>query len=286
MEGKEGRGEYNRWLGEKFKYKPVLARVLANRGLETPQQVEEFLDFSLEDLKDPFTLKGMEKSVDRVERAIETGEKILIYGDYDVDGISSTSLLITSLRELGGEVDFYIPNRLKEGYGINKEAIEKIKSKGVDLIISVDCGISANEEVELANSLGMDIIITDHHTPPDELPAALAIINPHQKGCPYPFKKLAGVGVAFKLVHGLFNRIYGGDQRSRLLNYIGLVALGSIADIVPLVGENRVIVKYGLERINSIEGYYDFNIGILKDKIGYKDKDITAGQIGYYLTPV
>ncbi|WP_027339703.1 single-stranded-DNA-specific exonuclease RecJ [Halonatronum saccharophilum] len=272
-------------LKEELNISPVLARVLANRGLETPRQVEEFLDFNLEDLNDPFALKGMKESVNRIIEAIKGKEKIFVYGDYDVDGISSTSLLINALRELGADIDFYIPNRLKEGYGINKEAIKKINDRGADLIISVDCGISAKKEIDLANSLEIEVIITDHHTPPEDLPKALAIINPHQEGCGYPFKKLAGVGVAFKLVHGIFNTFYGEDTRSRLLKYIGLVALGTIADIVPLLGENRVIVKYGLDRINSNKGYYDFNIGILKDKIGYKDKDISAGQIGYYLTP-
>jgi single-stranded-DNA-specific exonuclease len=264
---------------------PVIARILANRGLKTPQEIEEFLDFSLEDLHDPFLMKDMDLAFNRVEEALKNQEKIFIYGDYDADGITSTSLLMTVLRKLGADVDYYIPNRLKEGYGLNQEAIKILANKGAELIITVDCGISAVKEVELANKLGIDVIITDHHTVPEVIPEAVAILNPKQEDCQYPFKKLAGVGVSFKLVHALLARLKNLTDPNYLMEYISIVAVGTIADIVPLIGENRIIVYYGLKRINGFAGRGDFNLGILKSKVGYKEKDISAGGIGYYLAP-
>ncbi|TDX48004.1 single-stranded-DNA-specific exonuclease RecJ [Orenia marismortui] len=272
-------------LVDNLNISPIMAHILANRGLKTPQEVEEFLDFSLEDLNDPFLLKDMEEASSRIEQAINNQEKIVIYGDYDADGITSTSLLITVLENLNANIDYYIPNRLKEGYGLNKDAISNLAQQDTDLIVTVDCGISGIEEVNLANELGIDVIITDHHTVPDNLPQALAILNPKQKDCSYPFKKLAGVGVAFKLVHALLLKLGKLDSLDQLIKYMSIVTVGTVADIVPLVGENRIIVKYGLKRINSFLGSGDFNIGILKGKVGYKSKDITAGAIGYYLAP-
>ncbi len=272
-------------LVDNLSLNPIVAQILVNRGLKTPQQVEEFLDFKLDDLHDPFLLKDLDVAIDRIERAINQKEKITIYGDYDVDGISSTSLLITVLEELGAEVDYYIPNRLKEGYGLNQEALDQLIARGTDVIITVDCGISALQEVDYANHYNVDVIVTDHHTVPTEIPNALAVINPKQVDCAYPFKQLAGVGVSFKLVHALLIKLKGLTDVHQLLEYISLVAVGTIADIVPLQGENRIIVYYGLKRINSFLGRGDFNLGILKSKVGYKEKDISAGGIGYYLSP-
>ncbi|MDQ7065778.1 MAG: single-stranded-DNA-specific exonuclease RecJ, partial [candidate division KSB1 bacterium] len=210
----------------------------------------------------------------------EQKQRILVYGDYDVDGATATAMMILFFRQLGIEVDFYIPHRIREGYGLSKEAIEAIHGKGVDLIIAVDCGITAIEEVALARKLGMDVIVCDHHQPGKALPEAHAILNPKRADCPYPFKELAGVGVAFKLAQALAQRF--SHPENALFQLLDLVAIGSAADIVPLVDENRILVREGLEMLQRTQ-----NIGLraLLKKTGLEGKAIGTGQIIFILAP-
>ncbi len=252
---------------------PIIARLVVQRGLAEQEEVKRFLSPSLTQLYDPFLLDGMATAVKRIRQAIEKKEKILIYGDYDADGVSSTSLLMKLFRSYEANVDYYIPNRFREGYGLNKEALQSAAKQGVQLIITVDTGISAVEEVKFANQLGLEIIITDHHEPPEEIPQALAVINPKKPNCPYPFKMLAGVGIAFKLATALLGRIPE--------EWLDLVALGTIADLVPLVDENRVIASFGLKRLNERK-----NIGLqaLLEVSGI-DGDVSAGHVGFSLGP-
>ena len=215
----------------------------------------------------PHQLRGMGKAVTRIRRALEDKEKIWIYGDYDADGVSGTSVMIETFRLLGQEVDYYIPNRFTEGYGLNRQAVELAAKRGVSLIITVDTGITAVEETELARTLGVDLIITDHHEPPPVLPDALAVVNPKQPDCHYPHDTLAGVGVAFKLAHALLGRL-----PHELLQ---LAALGTIADLVPLVGENRIIAALGLKQMNERR---HVGLNALLDVAGLADRQVTAGQ--------
>ncbi len=268
-------------LVEELSLNRVLAQVLVNRGLEAPHEVEEFLQFDIKDLNDPFLFAHMERAVERIARAIKEEERIIIYGDYDVDGITSTSLLVDYLRSLGARVDYYIPNRLKEGYGLNLAAIEKLSNEG-ELIITVDCGIKAIEEIEYANQLGLEVIVTDHHTVPEVLPPAYAIINPKLPQSNYPWQELAGVGVAFKLAQALALRIEGKENWPVLIDYLDLVAFGTVADIVPLVKENRIMTSYGLEFISQTDNY---GLEALVKVVGLEDKEISSGQIGYILAP-
>ncbi len=253
----------------------LMARVLANRGIDTDEKVQKFLKPQLDDLYDPFLLKNMDIAIDRLIKAIESKEKITIYGDYDVDGITSISLFLKFLEDIGVEASYYLPNRLEEGYGLNNTAIKKIKDEGTSLIITVDCGVSAYDEVEYANSLGLDVIITDHHECPDKLPNAIAIIDPKQIDDTYPFHFLAGVGVTFKLMQALAKR-KNIDERN-CFRYLDIVCLGTVADIVPLVDENRVIVKYGLEVMRNTK-----NVGLkaLIALSGYKNIDSSAISFG------
>jgi len=232
---------------------PIILQLLWNRGLKTQKEIDEFLlpDYS-EDLHDPFLFNEMEKIVERIQEAIDSNEKITIYGDYDADGICGTAILYSTLNHLGAKVDYYLPDREKEGYGLNKEAIEKIINQGTKLIISVDCGITNYKEIDLVNKLGAEIIVTDHHTPLDNLPNALFILNPKIKNERYPFKELAGSGVAFKLAQALLRRqskISNSEAFEKWL--LDLVAIGTIADLVQLKGENRTLVKYGLIVLNK-----------------------------------
>ena len=226
----------------------TLARILINRNVETIEDAKVFLNPVMDELHNPFNMKGMEPAVCRLEKAIKNGEKICIYGDYDVDGITSVSILYMILKELGANVVYYIPNRLDEGYGLNTEAIEKILNDDVDLIVTVDCGINSINEVELVNKRNRDIIITDHHQCSDILPEAYSVLNPNQRNCNYPFKYLAGAGVAFKLVSALAQKM---GRYEIIKNIIDLAALGTVADVVTLLGENRIIVKNGLDKMRS-----------------------------------
>ncbi|MCI6300347.1 MAG: DHH family phosphoesterase, partial [Megasphaera elsdenii] len=227
-------------LTEQLHISPVLAQVLANRGIADAGEASHFLHDTLADMADPFLMKGMDAAVQRLEQAITENQRIVIYGDYDVDGITSTSLVYSVLRDLGASPQFYIPERESEGYGLNEGALDQL-SRQTDLLITVDCGISSYDLVRQF-SPGLDMIITDHHQPPDLIPPALAVLNPKQAGCPYPFKELAGAGVAYVLCRALWQHHCQED----LPGYADLAALGTIADLVPLTGENRILVRYGL----------------------------------------
>jgi single-stranded-DNA-specific exonuclease len=229
-------------LAESIGHSELVANLLYNRGFQTPEDAHAFLHSESLPYHDPFIMLGMEKAVERVSEAIENFEHILVFGDYDADGVTSTSLLVLALRELGAEVSYYIPDRFKEGYGPNIPAIERAKEQGVSLVITVDTGISAVDVAKRAKEIGLDYIVTDHHEPPPDLPEAFAIINPKQPGCPYPFKSLAGVGVAVKVVQALMEEV-----PTHLLD---LAAVGTISDLVPLVEENRRLVIDGLKVLN------------------------------------
>lgn len=231
-------------IEEKYKINNLLARILVNRNITQDDKIRLFLEPTRNDFYNPYLIKDMENAVERIIKAIEEKEKVIIYGDYDVDGITSITVLKSFLKDIGVDADFYIPNRLNEGYGLNKEAINKIVSEKYDLMITVDCGISGIEEIDYANSLGLDVIVTDHHEPGDEIPKAIAVIDNKREDSTYPFRELAGVGVAFKLCQALGMRL--GLKEESYLKYLDIVCVGTISDIVPLVDENRVITKLGL----------------------------------------
>jgi single-stranded-DNA-specific exonuclease len=261
------------------------AAVLWGRGMRDAVSARVFLDPSLEDLHDPAALAGMDLALDRLRRAIRGGEKILIYGDYDVDGTTSVVILKRAIELAGGTPEFHVPNRLKDGYGMRAEVVEEAAAKGVSLIISVDTGIRAAAVVRRAAELGIDVIITDHHLPEAELPPALAVLNPNRPDCAYPEKNLCGVGVAFKLVQGLLGGLDWPPAKLRrvLESFLKLVAIGTVADVVPLTGENRIIVKHGLAGLRDVR-----NPGLraLLDVAGFTGASIpTAGQIAFRIAP-
>lgn len=236
-------------LSNKYNISKLLATILVNRNIIKDEDIRIFLNPTRNDFHDPYLLPDMGKAVDRIVTAIKNKEKIVIYGDYDVDGITSITVLKSFLEERGLQVDQYIPNRLEEGYGLNKPALEEIASKKYDLMITVDCGISAIEEIDYANSLGIQTIITDHHEPVEELPKAFAVIDAKRKDNKYPFRELAGVGVAFKLSQAISIRL--GLEEKEYLKFLDIVCVGTISDIVPLVDENRVITKLGLRLVQQ-----------------------------------
>ena len=254
-----------------------LARVLWQRGYTTPDAVRAFLDPTTYSHPDPFSLLGMEPAVERIVRAINRGERILVYGDYDVDGQASTALLVSALREFGARVEYYIPNRLHEGYGLSQGAVRELAPKA-DLLITVDCGITSIDEVALARELGVDCVITDHHEPQAEIPAAVAVIDPKQKGCPYPEKDLSGCGVAYKLACALSRALGRPDADTD--RWLDLVALATIADVVPLVGENRALVAKGLQRFHRRIG-----LRTLCEVAGVDPERPRSGQIAFSVAP-
>ena len=262
-------------IKEKYGLSELLANILVGRNIIEENQIKVFLEPTRNDFYDPFLLPDMEIAVPRIINAIENKEKIVIYGDYDVDGITSISVLKKFLEDRGLEVSEHIPNRLDEGYGLNKEAIDEINESGCKLMITVDCGISGLEEVEYANSLGIETIITDHHEPLDELPKAIAVIDAKIKTNKYPFNQLAGVGVVFKLIQAISIKL--GLDEKKYLKYLDLVCIGTISDIVPLVDENRVIAKLGLKLVEVTR-----NIGLrtLLDSIGYKKVNSMSVSFG------
>ncbi|MDR3562738.1 MAG: single-stranded-DNA-specific exonuclease RecJ [Negativicutes bacterium] len=271
--------DLSRTFGQDLGISPVVAQVLINRGILDLESARHFLHGGVEGLGDPWLMAGMKPAVDRIKTALDRREKITIYGDYDVDGITASALVYRVLRQLGATVEYYIPERQSEGYGLNDTALEGLAASGTSLVITVDCGISAVAEVtKMAERL--DIIITDHHQPPELLPPARAIINPKQPDCRYPEKRLAGVGVAFKLCQALWLDL--GQPADRLMEYLDLVAVGTIADIVPLNGENRILVKLGLKTLGATT-----NIGLaaLIKVSGLAADGIDAGKVGYTLAP-
>ena len=260
---------------ERYNLNKVIGKIIVNRHVVNDEDVRIFITPTRDDFHNPFLFKGMDIAVERIIKAIKNKEKILIYGDYDVDGITSTTVLKKYLMDRGISVDTYIPNRLHEGYGLNKNAINTIKERNIDLIITVDCGISAIEEVDYAVRLGMDIIVTDHHEVGEKLPNALAVIDAKRKDNTYPFRALAGVGVVFKLIQALSIKLE--IKPEEYLKYLDLVCVGTISDIVPLEGENRTIAKLGLMLIKVTR-----NLGLreLIKSSGYKEIDSNTISFG------
>jgi single-stranded-DNA-specific exonuclease len=266
-------------LTDSLNISPILARLLVLRDIKTFNQAKQFFRPSLDSIHDPFLMDEMESATTRVITALTENQKICIYGDYDVDGTCATALLYMFLKELDANVEFYIPRRLEEGYGLSTTAIDIVKEKGTQLMIAVDCGITAITETDYANQLGIDVIICDHHQPKEDIPKAFAVLDPLKPGCSYPFKYLSGAGVAFKLAQGLCERI---GKRGLPLKYLDLVALAGAADIVPLIDENRILVNEGLNQVNlnprpGIEALIE--MGRLQTG------QLTSGQIVFTLAP-
>lgn len=274
-------------LSREFELTPLVAKLLTIRGYADPAAAERFLRPKLDHLHDPLLLAGMDAAVTRLRAAIARQEKILIYGDYDVDGTMAVVVLLTALRSLGACVDTHIPHRFTDGYGMRPEVIERAAAEGAGLVVSVDTGVRAHEAIGRARELGVDCIVTDHHLPEDRLPPAYAILNPHRSDCTYPNKNLCGVGVAFKLAQALLG-IAGGrgasDKSTRLLeSYLKIVALGTIADVVPLTGENRVIASFGLEGLRRAVAP---GLRALIKVCGLGCGEVvTAGHVGFQLAP-
>lgn len=265
-------------VSKKFNISKLLASVILNRGVEKDEDIEIFLNPTRDDFHNPFDMPDMQKAVDRIIKAIKNKEKTIIYGDYDVDGITSITVLKKFLSSCGLETDYYIPNRLDEGYGLNKEAIEYIKNEKYSLIITVDCGISCIDEIEYANSFGIETIVTDHHEPMEELPNAVAVVDLKRKDNTYPCNVLAGCGVAFKLCQAIGTSLKMKPES--YLKYLDIVCLGTISDIVPLINENRVIAKLGLKLIEQTK-----NPGLkaLVEASGYKQ--INSNAVSFGLAP-
>jgi single-stranded-DNA-specific exonuclease len=257
----------------------VIVEILKNRGYKTPEAIEKFFAPSVADLYNPFLMKNMEVAVDRIIKAIERKERILIHGDYDTDGITALALLYRNLKRFDLSIDYYIPHRLLEGYGVSKSGIDYAAHNGCSLIISVDCGVTAFEELSYARSKNIDVIVCDHHNPKSELPPALAILNPKLPECSYPFKELAGVGVAFKFLQGLFQRM--NIDENELFSDLDLVALGSVVDVVPLIDENRFLVKLGLKKMSKSK-----KAGIQAlIKVSGLNGELTAYHLGFIIGP-
>jgi single-stranded-DNA-specific exonuclease len=256
-----------------------IARILLFRGIDDYDKAKAYFRPSLDNLHDPFLMGGMEVAVTRIIEGIERSEKFFVFGDYDVDGTNGASMLYLFLQEMGATVEYYTPDRIKEGYGISRHGIDHAKETGVSVFLAIDCGITAIEQVEYAKSLGMDVIICDHHEPGEILPAALAVLDPIIPNDPYPFKSLCGCGVGFKLIQAVARRM---GRESVVFSYLDFVTLASTADIVPLVGENRILTRLGLESINANPRP---GIRALADVAGLKLGQITTGQIVFVLAP-
>ena len=280
---------YARWTGGDYDeaaagrlraagYPALLSAVLAAREVSTPEESAVFLERERSLSHSPMLMKDMDKAVERISRALAAGEKMAVFGDYDVDGITATVLLVDYLRSRGADCVKYIPRRIEDGYGLGRDALRLLREKGVTLVITVDCGITGVEEARFAREIGMDLVITDHHECKDVLPCAAAVVDPRRPDCPYPFKHLAGVGVALKLVLAL------GEQREEALfaRYCALAAVGTVADVMQMTGENRTIVHRGLESIGST----DFlGLQALLRETGLADRDVSSVQIGFVLAP-
>ena len=262
------------------KFPPILRQILYNRGYSTDAKARAYLNANPDFDTDPFQMTGMREAVDRIQIAIQNNEPIAIYGDYDVDGVTSTALLVETLTHLNANVRGYIPNRFEEGYGLNNEAMDKLKAEGVQLVISVDCGIRSPNEALHCRTLGLDLIISDHHHPAEgDLPAALAVINPKQHSDQYPDKDLAGVGIAYKIAEALLSLHPAAFSLDSLLD---LVALGTVADLAPLVGENRFLVRRGLRQMKQTMRQGLFSLAAVSD---VKLEKVNAGNIGFSLGP-
>ena len=259
----------------------LLSRILLKRGIDSFEKAKTYFRPNLEELHDPYLMRDMDIAVDRLLAALEKGEKILIYGDYDVDGVSGASLLYLALSRLvGPKISYYIPDRMTEGYGLSNRGIDLAHQEGVSLIVTVDCGVTAIAEIGYANQLGIDVIVCDHHQPGDALPPAVAVLDPKRPDCLYPFKELAGVGVGFKFLQGLYQKL--GLPEAELDEYLDIVAIGSCADIVPLVDENRIFVRHGLDRINYNPRY---GVKALLESAGVDKRELTVGLIVFIIAP-
>lgn len=266
---------------------PILSRILASRDILHPDEAKRYLSPSLKDLHNPFLLKGMQKAVERAVRAIRNGEKITVYGDYDADGITSVAVLVRFLQTFHPAVDYYIPDRILEGYGLNKIAVDRIRQGGGRLIITIDCGISDHEAVSYARSSGLDVIILDHHEIPDIIPDAVAVVDPNQTDCAFPFKYLAAVGIAFNFLialRGLLRKegFWAKKPYPNLREYLDLVAIGTIGDISPMLDENRIFTKIGLELITENRRV---GLAALKEICGIENQVIDSGRASFCLVP-
>src|SRR5262252_2347851 len=269
-------------LAARLRISPIVAALLVSRGYAEAEMAQSFLNPSLSQLHDPLLMLGMADAVNRLRKAIDNRDPVLIYGDYDVDGTTGTAVLLRALRMLGATTGYHVPHRFTEGYGIRQDALAKARNDGYKLVVSVDCGITAHEPLHWARANGLDIIITDHHLPDaDEgAPPALAVLNPNQKGCNYPDKNLAGVGVAFKLIHALFRE---RGREAAVPGFLKMVAIGTVADVAKLVGENRTIVAIGLSDLPRAR-----NPGLraLIDIAGCGDDgEMTAYDLGFRIGP-
>jgi single-stranded-DNA-specific exonuclease len=274
-------------VADALKLHPIAARVLVGRGYTSADAASKFLSDALTELPDPFTMKGLPAAVDRIVRAITTKESVTLYGDYDVDGVSSTALLTTFLRQVGLEPRTYIPHRLGEGYGLNRAAIERLAAEGTKLLVTLDCGITSHAEIARANELGMDVVVVDHHAVPETMPPAVAVLNPLQPGCDYPTKWLCAGGVTFNLCMGLRKVLrerghFAGKQEPNLKQLLDLVALATVADVVPLTGANRVLVTHGLRELTAGRRP---GVRALKDVADVGTAEVTASTVGFRLGP-
>ena len=273
---------------EELRISPLLARILSLRGLGDSRSAQSYLTSSLRsDLPSPFTMAGMEPAVERIVYAIKSNESIAIWGDYDVDGTTGASVLVSFLREVGARPIYHVPHRIDEGYGLNIEGLKRLRDQGVALAVTVDCGISNAREVEAAGDFGLDVVVVDHHQPPEELPPAVAVINPHRRDCPFPDKGLCAAGLAFYLVMGLRAELrqtgwFNNSQEPDVRRYLDIVTLGTIADMVPLRGVNRTLIRRGL-----IELAASARPGVvaLKQVANLPPGDVSAGQVGFQLGP-
>ncbi len=257
---------------------PALARLLVNRGITTPEQVRAFLCPSLEQLHSPWDMAGMDRAVERLLHALQEGEQIIIHGDYDADGIAASAILVEALREQGGKVEYYLPSRFGEGYGLHLEALQKFREQGSSLVITVDCGINAVDEIKWASENGLDVVVTDHHQPLEKLQGAVAVLNPLQEHCPYPFKELSGAGIAFKLVSALMEKVAQPFPE----HLLDLAALGTTADVVPLLGENRIIVHHGLETLRRMRRT---GFKALAEAVNLDQQRISSTTLSFALAP-
>jgi len=258
----------------------VIAQILLNRGVGTFDEARYFLKPTMDDLHNPFLMAGMDQAIERIASAIQKNEHIMIFGDYDVDGTTSTTLLYLTIKLLTDQVSYFIPDRLKEGYGLSIYGIQVAKDRGAGLILAVDCGITANKEVDQARLMGLDVIIIDHHVPGETLPDAVAVLNPKRMDCDYPFKELCGVGLAYKVAQALAEQV--GLPDHAVYAHMDLVALGTTADIVPLRDENRVLTKYGLAMIQQTKKP---GLQALINAVGLKQKEIVTGHVVFGLAP-
>jgi single-stranded-DNA-specific exonuclease len=271
--------EKARILADELQLPLAIAQVLTNRGVLSPAEAETFLFGTLAGLHDPFLMKDMDKAIERIRRALRQKEKIVVFGDYDVDGVLSVVILLRALRSLGADADYFIPERLKEGYGLKEAHVQVVKDKGGRLVISVDCGIKAVSFADLARREGIDVIITDHHLPGEALPEVEALLNPVLENSGYPFRNLAGIGVVFKLVQALLQK-EGRD--ASLPHYAKMVAIGTIADVAELRGENRLLVRHGLKGLGNVS-----NRGLrnLLANCGLQNRRVTEGDVGFRIAP-